>query len=436
MDKARQILKKYKSRLTIMSLAIFFIYIALAYILAWVIPVLVLLLYAVIYIVATRILTNILWRKYISGVLLDDVDAPLYRDVILAGRIGERNPMLAMESEFFVGNVTAALEIGNAVLKNEKFAKNNAHVILALLAEYNFFIGDDEALVSACKRFRELKMSGFKSKRIKRMTQSIEKFERYLAGDFDGFLRPTGKKRKEVLYSLIRSYYEGRVALRKGERESARTIFSGLAVAADNTIFATLSKCAVDSIDRGIEFREAVSELPCETIDTDALIKNYEDNLKKSKKRTVIVWIIVAAALLSLLPDSISDWQWSREERITVRLIDDQYSDIELLGLIYIDDDEVMFLAEADEGLLLGGRHLDENEEWQVQIYGYYPIDELVRDGRYRGSFIKYDNSVQMYFCFSDDFSMMDYDDAIFKSHYSVDDLGFVVLIIDDKVIE
>ncbi len=435
MDNTRQILNKYKSSLTATYIATFILYLVSVYIFAWFAPTLVYFVLVPLYIFVLRILSNRIWRKYISGILMDDIDAPLYREVVIAGKIGERNPLFTMESEFFVGNVTAAMQVGNAILKNEKLAKKHAPLTLLLMAEYNFLIGDDEGVALACKRFYELKLPKFKSKRIKRLCDTIEKYEQYLAGDFEAILRPSGKKRKDALYHLIHSYFEARVALCRGEKENARAAFSGIAVASESSVIGMMSKFAVEAIDSGRDLAQSAALLPNEPIDTDSLIQSFEESYKKTKKRGIVIWIIVAVALLSLLPDVISELQWLGEERRTVSLIDDQYSDLELLELIYLDEDEVLFVAEADDGLLFGGRHLDKNSEWQANIYGYCSFDMLEQKVIYQDIFKKYDNSVQRYFCFSDDVSVMG-NQPIFQSVYWFDDIGAIYFVIDDEIIK
>lgn len=435
MDNAQQILKKYKSRVTVCSLAVFFIHMVIAYTLSYVAPTFALLMLVFLYVFAIRVLNNYFWRKYISGILLNDVDAHFYRDIVIAGKFGERNPLFTMESEFFVGNVTAAMQVGNAILKNEKLAKKYAPLTLLLMAEYNFLIGDNEGVDLACKRFRELKLPKFKSKRIKHMEKAIEKYEQYLAGDFEAVLRSSGKKRKDALYHLIYSYFEARVTLCRGEKESARAAFAGLAVSTENTVIGMLSKFAVEAIDSGSEFCNFAVLLPNEPIDTDSLFKSNEENRQKTKKGVVIIWIIAAVSMLSLLSSSIRDWQYYREERITFKLLDEHYDNIEILEWFEFYSDEVMFIASADGGLLLGGRHLDENGEWLANIYGFYPLSDLERDGEFGHAFGNYDNSLQMYFRFYDGFSDIGYDEVYFNVSYMVDD-RIVTVIIDDEVIE
>ena len=434
MDNVRQIINKYRSRLTATYIAVFIIYLVCTYMLAWFAPTLVYLILIPLLIFVLRILSNRIWRKYISGILMDDIDAPLYREVIIAGKVGEKNPLLTMESEFFVGNVTAAMQVGNAILKNEKLAKKNAPLTLLLMAEYNFLIGDDESMALACKRFRELKLPKFKSKRMKRMCDAIEKYEQYLAGDYEAILRPSGKKRKDALYHLVHSYFEARAALCRGEKDSARAAFAGLAVAAEANVIGMMSKFAVEAIDGERDLSQSAPLLPNEPIDADSLMQSFEENHKKAKKRGMVCGIVAAVALLSLLPDAISAWHWTNEERITRRLVKEEYGKVEVLDWFDLDD-EVIFIAESREGLLLGGRHRDENGDWQANVYGFCSMSELEAGGNYGHAFSRY-NGEQLYFRFFGDIAGIYYEDQLYEMAIWTDALGFVYIVVNDEAIE
>lgn len=418
-----------------MYIATFILYLVSVYIFAWFAPTFVYLVILVpLFIFVLRILSNRIWRKYISGILMDDIDAPLYREVVIAGKIGEKNPLFTMESEFFVGNVTAAMQVGNAILKNEKLVKKHAPLTLLLMAEYSFLIGDDEGVALACKRFRELKLPKFKSKRMKRMCDAIEKYEQYLAGDYEAVLRPSGKKRKDALYHLIHSYFEARIALCRGDKEGARAAFSGIAVASESSVIGMMSKFAVEAIDGERDFAQSALLLPNEPIDTDSLMHSFEENLKKSKRRAVIFGIITAVALLTLLPDAISEWHWRNEERITRRLVKEEYGKVEVLDWFELDD-EVIFIAESDEGLLLGGRHRDENGDWQANVYGFCSMSQLESGGNYGHAFSRY-NGEQLYFRFFGDIEGIYYEDQLYQMAIWTDALGFVYIVVNDEAIE
>ncbi|MBO5702009.1 MAG: hypothetical protein J6S71_06185 [Clostridia bacterium] len=202
-----------------------------------------------------------------------------------------------MESRFFVGNVEGAISLGEDLLKIEAFAKKNAHMTLLLLAEYNFIIGDDAAVASACKRFRESEQPNKNSKRAKRQLACIENYEMYLAGDYESLNRPIGKKRKDALYKLIISYREGRIALARGDKEKARAIFAETAVSGEKTVVGKMSVSILNALDTGSDHCEPVAMFPNESVNADVLHDDFSESLKKSRNNLIISLIIMAIGL-------------------------------------------------------------------------------------------------------------------------------------------
>lgn len=235
------------------------------------------------------------WRKYIANILLEDIDAELYREVVEVGGLEAKSPLLAMESRFFVGNVEGAISFGEDLLKIEAFAKKNAHFTLLLLAEYNFIIGDDAALASACKRFCELPQNN--SKKYKLQLSCIENYEMFLAGDYEALNRPVGKKRKDALYKLIMSYREGRIALARGDKEKARAIFSETAVIGEKTVVGKMSLSIINALDTGSDHCEPVVLFPNESVNAEALHDNFSETVKNSRTKLIVSLIIVAIAM-------------------------------------------------------------------------------------------------------------------------------------------
>jgi hypothetical protein len=235
------------------------------------------------------------WRKYIANILLEDIDAELYREVVEVGGLEAKSPLLAMESRFFVGNVEGAISFGEDLLKIEAFAKKNAYFTLLLLAEYNFIIGDDAALASACKRFCELPQNN--SKKYKRQLACIENYEMFLAGDYEALNRPVGKKRKDALYKLIMSYREGRIALARGDKEKARAIFSETAVIGEKTVVGKMSVSILNALDTGSDHCEPVVLFPNESVNAEALHDNFSETVKNSRTKMIVSLIILVIAL-------------------------------------------------------------------------------------------------------------------------------------------
>lgn len=293
--KADAIWKKYNSKIKLTNIVFFVVYFALVIVFfllnfGWAI----LLLLAGLVFGLIKV-NGFWWRKYIANILLEDIDAELYREVVEVGGLEAKSPLLAMESRFFVGNVEGAISFGEDLLKIEAFAKKNAYFTLLLLAEYNFIIGDDAALASACKRFCELPRNN--SKKYKRQLACIENYEMFLAGDYEALNRPVGKKRKDALYKLIMSYREGRIALARGDKEKARAIFSETAVIGEKTVVGKMSVSILNALDTGSDHCEPVVLFPNESVSAEALHDNFSESVKKSRTNLIISLIILAIAL-------------------------------------------------------------------------------------------------------------------------------------------
>ena len=189
MDKAQQIYKKYTGTVAMIRLSALFLYFVLAAVLNFIglFPIVIPL--AVVVAVIVRKLTLFKFRRHITGIILDDLDAPLYRDVIISSGLGEQNILFRMESEFFVGNISGAIAIGEAAYGNSSVSKKTRITSLAFLAQYYYVLGDDEGLASVCRRFRESEYPR-RGKPWKNTENVIAKYEYYLAGDYEFFIKP------------------------------------------------------------------------------------------------------------------------------------------------------------------------------------------------------------------------------------------------------
>lgn len=293
--KADAIWKKYNSKIKLTNIVFFVVYFALVIVFfllnfGWAI----LLLLAGLVFGLIKV-NGFWWRKYIANILLEDIDAELYREVVEVGGLEAKSPLLAMESRFFVGNVEGAISFGEDLLKIEAFAKKNAHMTLLLLAEYNFIIGDDAALASACKRFCELPQNN--SKKYRLQLSCIENYEMFLAGDYEALNRPVGKKRKDALDKLIMSYREGRIALARGDKEKAHAIFSETAVTGEKTVVGKMSLSILNALDTGSDHCEPVVLFPNESVNAEALHDIFSETVKNSRTKMIVSLIIVAIVL-------------------------------------------------------------------------------------------------------------------------------------------
>lgn len=438
MDKAVQVYKKYKSQVQVNCFIAFFLYLVISAILNFiglfplVIPV------AVIVTLVYRKRVRSLVRKHIMGIMLDDLDASLYREVITTSGIGAKNIFHIMESEFYVGNVRGAIAIGEAVYSNSLISEKYRYSALAFLGQYYYCLGNDEGLASVCQRFREFKLPK-RGSRIRDTEKIIGKYEKFLAGDYDAFIRPINPNLKGTLYPLVTSFNEARVALKMGDTATARAIFSSLSVSAKNTVFGMLSLRAVEAIDGGISYSEAVAQSTDDQVDAEATVKKFIEEDKKLKKGRRILLIFIAVILAIALPNSIRSWIREVDEKITLRVLDDHYDNIEIVDTFWFCVDgkrnELTFIAEDDGNLYLGGRYRDENGDFTASIYSVCSLSELDENGKFVQAFFNHDNIALLYFHVNSEFFYVDEDDVLLYGRYYVGE-RFITVVIDDEVIK
>lgn len=437
MDKARKIYKKYDSSLKIIYLTAFLIYLVISAILNFIGLFPLFLLVIVLMVLILRKLTALHTRRHISGIILDGLDAPLYREVISTSGIGAKNIFLEMESRFFVGDISDAVAIGEALYRNGSALERHRYMSLPFLAQYYYCLGDDEGLASVCRRFREFKPPK-RGARVREAEKIIGKYECYLAGDYDSFVRPIDPKLKGTLYPLVTSFNEARVALKKGDTISAKNIFSALSVAADNTVFGMLSRRAVAAIDGGTDYSEAVAQTAGDPVDAEAAVERFFAENKKIRKTGRIMTVLIAVCLVVALPGSISSWIREVDERITLRVLEEDYEGIELVDTFWFRVDgkrnELMFIAEDGDALYLGGRYRDENGEWSASVYAVCELSELGENGKFVRAFSNHDNVALLFFHVNSEYVYVDEDEVLMFGRYYVDG-RFITVIIDDDVL-
>ena len=333
MDKAKQIYKKYTDNMRFITIIGYVLYLVLCLFLisALLFPLAVALVVPMLLIL--RKLKLIKFRKHILGVILDDLDAPLYREVIKSSGIGTRNIFWDIQSEFYIGNVRGAIDLSEASLKAGAIKKKDLRAVLTFLAGWYFIGGDDEGVASVCRRYRELGEPKIKTEQTRRMAKIIANYEAYLSGDYEAILRPTGAKRKGALYPLASSFEEAFIDMKKGESEQARAIFSALAVSAENTVFGMIAKRAVDVIDNGGTYRDAAM-IEFEPIDTKETIDNYVKVSKKATKTKRIYLLILVLVFAIMLPGAVKSYISDVDEVVTHAVLKQVYGDVEILDIV------------------------------------------------------------------------------------------------------
>ena len=438
MDKARQIYKKYTDNMRFITIIGYVLYLVLCLFLisALLFPLAVALVVPMLLIL--RKLKLIKFRKHILGVILDDLDAPLYREVIKSSGIGTRNIFWDIQSEFYVGNVRGAIELCEASLKAGAIKKKDLRAVLTFLAGWYFIGGDDEGVASACRRYRELGEPKIKTEQTRRMAKIIANYEAYLSGDYEAILRPTGAKRKGALYPLASSFEEAFIDMKKGESEQARVIFSALAVSAENTVFGMIAKRAVDAIDNGGTYRDAAM-IEFEPIDTKETIDNYVKVSKKATKTKRIYLLILVLVFAIMLPGAVKSYISDVDEVVTHAVLKQVYGDVEILDIVSFnlngEKTEKIFIADVGDQLIVGSKYWNDDGEMMIVTYVRPTYSELEEEGSLIYSFNPRGTSEFVYIKIYDSFVAVFENDHLLCQCYFLTD-NTITVIIDDEVIE
>ena len=438
MDKARQIYKKYKDNIRFIYVIGLLLYLVIAMVLTSLLLYPIAVVLAVVWLFIIRKLYLIKFRKHILGVILDDLDAPLYREVIKESKFGARNIFWDIQSEFYVGNVRGAIDLSEASLKAGAIKKKDLRAVITFLAGWYFIGGDDEGVASACRRYRELGSPKIKTKQMKLMNKIIEKYERYIAGDYDEFLSPMDAKRKGALYPIADSFDEALINMKKGDTAEAKALFSAIAVSAENTVFGMIAKRAVDAIDNGGSYSDAAL-IEFEPIDTKETIDNYVKASKKTAKTRQICLLILVLAFAILLPGAVKSYLSDVDEVVTHAVLEQVYGEVEILDIVRFnlngEKTEKIFIADVGDQLILGSKYWNDDGEMMIVTYVRPTYSELEEEGSLIYSFNPRGTSEFLYIKIYDSFVAVFENDHLLCQCYFLTD-NTITVIIDDEVIE
>lgn len=438
MDKAKQIYKKYTDNMRFITIIGYVLYLVLCLFLisALLFPLAVALVVPILLIL--RKLKLIKFRKHILGVILDDLDAPLYREVIKSSGIGTRNIFWDIQSEFYVGNVRGAIELCEASLTAGVIGKRDIRAALVFLAQFYFTADDQDGLASACRRYRELGSPKIKTEQTRRMAKIIANYEAYLSGDYEAILRPTGAKRKGALYPIADSFDEALINMKKGDTAEARALFSVIAVSAENTVFGMIAKRAIDAIDNGGSYSNAAL-IEFEPIDTKETIDNYVKVSKKATKTKRIYLLILVLAFAIMLPGAVKSYISDVDEVVTHAVLKQVYGDVEILDIVSFnlngEKTEKIFIADVGDQLIVGSKYWNDDGEMMIVTYVRPTYSELEEEGSLIYSFNPRGTSEFVYIKIYDSFVAVFENDHLLCQCYFLTD-NTITIIIDDEVIE
>ncbi len=379
-------------------------------------------------------------RKNVMSIIYDRLDAPLYLEVVKLSRFGERNLVYSMQGEYFAGNISAAVELCEAVRKEGGRLKKYVPAALIILANCYFDLGNDEKLSEVCREFRALKLWGFERKRMAKNISRISFFESFLASDHEACFRILDNSRKENIYQVFRTYAEARIYLATGNAERARENFAKVVSDAPNTVYAILARHAVCALDSGISYRDAMRDIGGKEINTEHLIKKNRKSILLFRIVTVCSSLLIAVCLLGAVCIGAVTIYRHNDMKISGLLLEDVYEEVEMLDAFdYSENGEIvekMFVCVADGHIMFGSRYKTSEGEWQVQSNAFCKLSEFdgEEDVFVSLPFPTVSYSQWFWYCFCEDVSLIP-EDRLYSAVYEVDGRNIVFAITESSLI-
>lgn len=307
-------------------------------------------------------------KKWILSALTDELDAPLYYEIIKTGKFRNKLALEHLQAEFHTGNYSNAVAICNQKLADPKIGKNYPYIYLSFLANVYFRMDDSARLSEVCQQVNRFLADQKKvSKSLKNWTDAIPFYEAYLSCDWDAcdaFLNPEQPLTSE-LARVTYSYLAARVALKKGETDAAKALFQEVAQKAPKLYLATHAQHALGAIEENRPYSEGIEPVtPNETyvIPTPT---------KSQKAVKVLLWIVFFLGFGYTLMVGVIDRQWEREYeeyleeiRVMVEVDHDNVVVVQDFDLMYEDEIvDSMFVCEVDSGMILAASYVYMDEE-------------------------------------------------------------------------
>ncbi len=363
---------------------------------------------------AKRIIT----RKVLLSVLVDDLNAPLFRQIVRRGKFAG----VQLLSEYYCGNFGNVVEICRKKLADPKAAKKGRYMYLGRLAAVYYLAGDDENLRAVCQEVEEyLKTEKPSVKRKQAAYINLFNFyNAYLNGDWETCEKLDARQVKTNLDRIAAAHSHARLALAKGEIERAKELFEE-ARQAPNLCYATYANEGLRAIEEGTPYGEGLEPLAV----TEDFYVMYPTKVSGFFRRASIVCFVIAIILLWVSaaiefeeirkaeqakeaqtqqgkePDlkKLNQLKQNREEYANHKekirlLVEEEYDNVEVLSSFNIkkDDDalDTLCVFKTDEDLVLATIYIHTGDEntYYYQVQATLPLSALedpymVRDFRF-----------------------------------------------------
>ena len=333
--------------------------------------------------------TRIIIRKVILSVLMDDLDAPLFRKIVKKGKFAG----VQLWSEYYCGNFGNVVELCRKKLADSKAAKKGRYMYLQRLASVYYVTGDDENLRAICQEVEACLATEKPS--IKRKQAAyinlFQVYNAYLAGDWETCEKLEERQAKSNLDRMAGVNSQARIALAKGDFDRAKELFEE-ARQAPNLCYAACADEGLRAIEEGTPYGEGLEPLAT----TEDFYVMYPAKVIEFFHRVWIVCCILAVILLwvSAGLELYAKKEAERQEELQIQreeerrrkreeyeekyrvLIENDYDGVKILDCFTLkcgdETADSMIICEADDGLLIVSTYVYKGEEepqYESQVY-------------------------------------------------------------------
>ena len=333
--------------------------------------------------------TRIIIRKVILSVLMDDLNAPLFRKIVKKGKFAG----LQLWSEYYCGNFGNVVELCRKKLTDPKAAKKGRYMYLGRLAAVYYAMGDSESLQTVCQEVEEYLKTEKPSVKSKQAAyiKLFDFYNAYLAGDWETCEKIEERQTKSNLDRMAWVNSHARLALAKGDVDRAKELFEE-ARQAPNLCYAACAEEGLRAIEEGTPYGEGLEPLAT----TEDFYIIYPAKVIKFFRCVLVVCCILAVILLwvSAGLELYAKKEAERQEELQIQreeerrrkreeyeekyrvLIENDYDGVKILDCFTLkcgdETADSMIICEADDGLLIVSTYVYKGEEqpqYESQVY-------------------------------------------------------------------
>ena len=351
--------------------------------------------------------TRIIIRKVILSVLMDDLNAPLFRKIVKKGKFAG----LQLWSEYYGGNFGNVVELCRKKLADPKAAKKGRYMYLGRLAAVYYAMGDIESLQTVCQeveKYLKTEKPSVKSKQAAYI-KPFDFYNAYLAGAWEPGEKLEERQTKSNLDRMAWVNSHARLALAKGDVDRAKELFEE-ARQAPNLCYAACAEEGLRAIEEGTPYGEGLEPLAT----TEDFYVIYPAKAIKFFHRVWVVCCILAVILLwvsaaielqeireaerakeaqnrqtteldrqKLNQLKQNDEKYERHKEKLRVLFEEKYNNVEILSTFSIEKDGDMLdslcLFKTDDTLFLASTYIytGDKDTYYYQVQTTLPLSAL-----------------------------------------------------------